>query len=73
MGSGVGKGAVNGCTGVGHGGAIDMDVGGGMGGGVGVGGGDSMSRGVDMMMADIGAFAGMEDEKCGMGLRGPSR
>ena len=50
-----------------------MDVGGGMGGGVGVGGGDSMSRGVDMMMADIGAFAGMEDEKCGMGLRGPSR
>ena len=26
--------------------------------------------GVDMMATGIGAYAGMEDEKCGVGLRG---
>ena len=65
MGCGVSKGAVNGCTSVGHGGAVRMDGGGGIGGGV-----DMDGRG-DMMAA--GACTGAEDEKYGVGLRGLSR
>ena len=46
MGCGVSKGAVNGCTGVGHGGAVRMDGGGGIGGGVDMDGrGDMMAAG----------------------------
>ena len=73
MGSGVDKGAGNGCTVVGHGGTVGMDGGVGIGDKIGMGGGISMSRRVDMTTAGISACTRTEDEKCRVRLRRLSR